>query len=397
MNPLTRLCSVLLVGVIALGATSAIGDVIHMPDPRYTTIQKAILWVGDRDTILVAPGIWHENINFIGKQFVLKSEAGPEQTFLMPADDFAPVITCINSETGNCLVEGFTITGYNVGAVTDSVRVFRMNKLASPVIKDCIIRDNHGVTVVQVRDDGPSFRRCLFYNNTGGPTIQVQGGDITMLNCTIDRCELGIYAYNAGAEVRNCILSNMTGWAVRGYIGQFDYTCVWNNGLPSDSGYREGPHVVHGDPMFVDPQNGDYHLQAGSPCIDAGDANPFFNDPDGSVSDLGVYYYLGPTAVEDDEDGLPSTFRLGQNYPNPFNPTTRIKFSLPKRSAVRIDVYNVLGERVKTLVDETVPAGERIVEWNGRTESGHVAASGVYFYRLVSDEFTAVRQMVLLK
>jgi hypothetical protein len=396
MNTVARLRVALTVCLVLSAAATVFSDVIKMPDSRYATIQKAILWVGDRDTILVSPGVYYENINFIGKQFVLKSEAGPDQTILMPADGFAPMITCINSETGNCLVEGFTITGYDVGAVTDSVMIFRMNKLASPVIKDCIVRDNHGVTVVQVRDDGPSFRRCLFYNNTGGPTIQVQGGDITLLNCTIDRCELGIYAYNAGVEVRNCILSNMTGWAVRGYIGQFDYTCVWNNGLPSDSGYRPQAHVIEVDPMFVDPLGGNYYLQTGSPCIDAGDPNPFFNDPDGSISDLGRYPYQGPTAV-DDEGELPEIFDLGQNYPNPFNPITRIKFSVPKRMPVRIDIYNILGERVKTLIDESVPAGEKVVEWNGRVEGGQVAASGVYFYRLVSEEFTAVRQMILLK
>lgn len=382
-----------------LAASDACSDVIKIPntDPRYLSIQSAIRWIQDRDTILVAPGVYHENINFIGKQFVLKSQAGPEETILMPADDFAPLVSCINSETGNCLLEGFTLTGYNMGVVTDTIAIFNMNKLASPVIKNCIVRDNHGVTVIRVRDDGPSFRRCLFYNNTGGPVVQVQGGDITLLNCTIDRCELGIYAYNAGVEVRNCIISNMTGWAVRGNVGQFDYNCVWNNGLPSDSGYRPGAHMVYGDPMFADPQSGNYNLLPGSPCIDAGDPNPFFNDPDGSASDLGMYYYQGPTGIDDDDASVPATFELSQNYPNPFNPNTHISFSVPKRMHVRIDLYNVLGEKVKTLVDETVPAGEMTVEWNGRLASGTVAASGVYFYRLVSDEFTAVRQMVLLK
>ncbi len=397
MDTLARHRALLAFCLILLFASAAWGDVIRMPDPRYSTIQKAILWVGDRDTISVAPGVYYDNINFIGKQFVLKSEAGPEQTILMPADGFAPMITCVAGETGNCVVEGFTITGYNVGAVTDSVVIFNMNKLASPWIMNCIIRDNHGVTVGRVRDDGPSFRRCLFYNNTGGPVMQVLGGDVTFLNCTIDRCEVGIYAYNAGVEVRNCIISNMTGWAVRGYVGQFDYTCVWNNGLPSDSGYRPGAHIVYGDPLYADPANGDYRLLAGSPCIDAGDANPYFNDPDGTPADMGKYYYLGPTAVEDGDSELPTTFHLAQNYPNPFNPTTRISFSVPKRMRVRIDLYNVLGERVKTLIDETVTAGEKTVEWNGRLASGTVAASGVYFYRLVCDEFTAVRQMVLLK
>ncbi len=372
-----------------------LADVINHPG-QYTSIRLAVQWVGDRDTILVAPGTYYENINFLGKQFVLKSMAGPEQTILIPADQVAPMITCTNNDTGNCLIEGFTITGYDVGAVTDSVVIFDMSKLASPVIQNCIVRDNHGITVARVRDDGPSFRRCLFYNNTGGPVMQVMGGDVTFLFCTIDRCEFGIYAYHAGLEIRNCIISNLTGWALRGLPGQSDYNCLWNNGLPSDSGASPGLHDISADPMFVDPLNGDYNLLPGSPCINTGDPNPFFKDPDSSRGDIGKYYFAGPTDVGDDQV-IPFGFELSQNYPNPFNPTTKISFSVPRRSNVRIDLYNVLGEHVRTLVDESIPAGARTVQWDGRSDTGTPVASGVYFYRLLSDDFTAIRQMVLLK
>lgn len=105
------------------------------------------------------------------------------------------------------------------------------------------------------------------------------------------------------------------------------------------------------------------------------------------------------TAVDDQPDGslLPGTLTLHQNYPNPFNPTTVIAFELPQAAPVHIDVINVLGQTVATLVDEPMSAGQHEVEWNGKDERGHEAASGVYFYRLTADEQSLVRKMVLVR
>lgn len=370
-------------------------DVIRIPQ-QVQSIQAAVLRAGDRDTILVAAGTYYANLNYLGKQLVVKSESGPAVTTLMPADMHAPLFTFVNFETGNARLDGFTITGYDVGAVTEPVVIFNMNKLASPVIQNCIVRDNHGITVARIMDDGPRFVRCVFYNNSGGPVMQVLGGVVSFLNCTIDRCENGIYAYNADVEVRNSSITNCTGYAVRGYVGLFDYNNVWNNGLPSDSGARTGLHDISADPMFVDAPSGNYNLRPGSPCIDTGDPNSFLNDPDGSRGDIGARFYLGPTGV-DDEAKIPFGYSLSQNYPNPFNPSTSIVFSLPHRTQARVEIMNILGERVKTLVDELLPAGEQVIEWNGHTDTGTPVASGVYFYRLVTDEFSAVRPMVLLK
>jgi len=89
---------------------------------------------------------------------------------------------------------------------------------------------------------------------------------------------------------------------------------------------------------------------------------------------------------------------LGQNYPNPFNPQTTIAFSIRKRSRVRIDVYNVAGERVRTLLDETRAAGSYTdVRWDGTDAVGSPVSSGVYFYKLAAADFSQTRKMVLLK
>lgn len=94
---------------------------------------------------------------------------------------------------------------------------------------------------------------------------------------------------------------------------------------------------------------------------------------------------------------LPRDYRLDQNFPNPFNPTTNISFSVPVDVEVTLEVYNMLGQKVATLVDGRLPAGNHTVSWNGKTESGQSAATGVYFYRLRSDDFSQTRKMVLIK
>jgi len=89
---------------------------------------------------------------------------------------------------------------------------------------------------------------------------------------------------------------------------------------------------------------------------------------------------------------VPVTYSLAQNYHNPFNPTTEISFSLPSASRVKLEVFNVMGQKVATLVNEQLETGEHVIQWNGSN-----AASGVYFYRLQTGEFTETRKMMLLK
>ena len=96
-------------------------------------------------------------------------------------------------------------------------------------------------------------------------------------------------------------------------------------------------------------------------------------------------------------DVLPTEFSLSQNYPNPFNPTTDINFSLPQDARVSLEVYNVLGQRVNTLVDGQLPAGNHTVTWNGTNADGGQVSSGVYFYKISAENFSETKKMMLLK
>jgi hypothetical protein len=106
---------------------------------------------------------------------------------------------------------------------------------------------------------------------------------------------------------------------------------------------------------------------------------------------------LQPLAIGDDGTQLPLETKLVGNYPNPFNPTTTIEFSLKESGNVRLDVFNVLGQKVKTLVNSQMNAGNHSIVWDGRDANGSEVSSGVYFVKLNTDNYTSTRKMLLTK
>jgi hypothetical protein len=109
-----------------------------------------------------------------------------------------------------------------------------------------------------------------------------------------------------------------------------------------------------------------------------------------------------PTSVEEEPVLVPTEFSLSQNYPNPFNPSTIIKFKVQgSRFKVplptTLKVYNVLGQKVRTLVDEPKQTGEYEAIWDGKDDKGEVMASGIYFYQLKAGNLTDTKKMLLLK
>jgi hypothetical protein len=105
------------------------------------------------------------------------------------------------------------------------------------------------------------------------------------------------------------------------------------------------------------------------------------------------------TSVADDISTLPETYRLEQNFPNPFNPATTIHFTLPlsHTGTVMVEIYNIQGEKVKTLVNGRKTAGVYQVEWDGKDERGQIVTSGLYFYRLQTESFIQNKKMILIK
>ena len=93
----------------------------------------------------------------------------------------------------------------------------------------------------------------------------------------------------------------------------------------------------------------------------------------------------------------PIAWSLSQNYPNPFNPSTTIRFSLLSSSYVTLEVFNILGQKVRTLVNEDLTAGYKQINWDGTNQNGQPVSSGIYFYRLKTDSFSETKKMVLMK
>lgn len=110
-----------------------------------------------------------------------------------------------------------------------------------------------------------------------------------------------------------------------------------------------------------------------------------------------VQLLIQGTLVGTERNELPEGFALDQNYPNPFNPVTTIRYTLGSASSVSLQVYDVLGRLVRTLIQDAMPAGTFEVQWDGRSHAGSQVASGIYFYRLQTDAGQQVRNMVLLK
>jgi len=106
---------------------------------------------------------------------------------------------------------------------------------------------------------------------------------------------------------------------------------------------------------------------------------------------------LQPTAVEEEAEILPGSFVLAQNYPNPFNASTIISFNLPEPAPVVLEIYNLSGQLLRTIVEGMGQAGNNQIIWVGLDEGGKGISSGIYFYKLNAGEWSQTRRMLLMR
>lgn len=275
------------------------------------------------------------------------------------------------------------------------------------------------------------------YNNLG---ISDSGSVVNsvLMNCTITGNYAGLKGggiYNQGSKTEFCItkIKNSIIWENEAGYGTlsanssvfdssasaaFSYSIIENSEDNSADwiasiGTNDG-HNIDRDPLFkstIDPSSapsagGDFHIKSGSPALGAGSpvtdagvpatdisGNPRPFPSTGTNVDIGAYEENNTaTKVKNNGSQRPKKFELEQNYPNPFNPSTIISYSLPKSENVRIEVFNLLGEKVATLLNEHEQQGNYKVSWN----AGGLA-SGIYLYRLTAGSYILTKKMILLK
>jgi parallel beta-helix repeat protein len=314
--------------------------------------------------------------------------------------------------TGTCEISHCTITRNTDTGIYCGVNT-------NPTISHCTISHNaeYGIRIFDTADT-TFIDHCTVSQNAEDGIFILGWANVVINNCTITtNQEAGIYQNTSSSLYRMSVINTIIdrngdrGIKFSGsqpsstviycdfcnniggpfedhgplHIGEIVTTNA--NGDPSDIYYN-----IFLSPQFVDPSNGDYHLQPYSPCIDAGDpTSPL--DPDGTVADIGAFYFDQSTGIsESAKIASPSAFHLFQNYPNPFNAATVLRYSIPQASRISLVVYNVMGRKVATLVDGHQDAGYHSVSWNAAD-----LASGVYLYQLQLGGHTLTQKMLLVK
>ncbi|MDZ7262245.1 MAG: T9SS type A sorting domain-containing protein [candidate division KSB1 bacterium] len=420
--------------LVLLSVTSVPAGVIRVPQD-FATIQAALDSATYGDTILVAPGKYGENI--VLKKGIVLQGSGAEVTHLEAPDTASAVIGA-----DGAIIDGFTISGgKSWGIIADSAMTISHNIITSPsgvLCQNCspCLKGNTITTkdvAILCDNASPLIERNILVsfsvpiscsksspriiNNTifSKGAIGVVASDSTFIknNIIATYTQIGILGTNPPIAPPLIIKYNLvfTGpWQTdREVIPQA--TSLFANvpegvGIPTSVNFKGDSTDAFGNlfenPRFVNHGGleqllGDFRLLPDSPAIDAGDPDDPW-DPDDTVVDLGALPFEAPvTIVQTDENSRqPQTYRLYQNFPNPFNPCTTIEFFLPKEQRVTLSIYNLLGQRVKILLDENYKAGSHRVVWDGTDESGALVTSGIYIYQLSVGILTINRKMLFL-
>ena len=471
--------------------------IINIPGD-YFTIQEGIDASTDRDTVLVQPGTYVENVNFNGHNIVLGSLflTTGDTTYIaetvIDGNRYGTVVTFENGEDSSSAISGFTLqngyAAYNGGGIiclssspVISHNIIRNNTASgvyvegggiiclssSPVISHNIIENNIASGLyaegggIYCRGSSPRIMNNHFKYNYAWAMFSLGGaiycdcpnsfiiGNRIISNSAKDGG--GIYCRDSVTIANNIIVGNSADDGAG--ISCRDNNLIANNTISRNISYVHGggilclsptsifinsviyenepdqiftnielpPEIVYcniqggwpgegnidADPLFRDPDNGDFHLMStvcgdpnDSPCIDAGDPNIIDSLLDCSwglgtiLSDMGAYGGGDSTTVgiTDQPPRLPDRFALLQNYPNPFNARTIIPYNLPSDSDVTIEIFDILGRRLEIIVNESQPAGYHQTLWNAFERS-----SGIYFYRIQAANFSKSRRCILLK
>jgi len=296
-----------------------------------------------------------------------------------------------------------------------------IHRMKNVNITNCLFAKNHAYdntwpvcNIYLLENDTLDFFNNIVYNNSsnGGAISLGQGGTINIENSIISgNSSPYLFLTSRGDEptyvnISHSLIQGGTNPSILHFAGPEPYGVefIWGEGIIDDI-----PQFLGGDeydPLY-------YQLTELSPCIDTGtqDTTGLYLPPwdllhnfrvwdgDGNGSaiiDLGCYEFGAPS-VGSNEEVIPLNEINLFNYPNPFNPTTTIKFNLLESGEVKLIIYNIKGQKVKTLMDCYTSPGDFELIWDGKDDNNFPVGSGIYFYKLQTPSKSYIRKCILLK
>jgi len=280
-------------------------------------------------------------------------------------------------------------------------------------INNCLfenIRSNAGAPIIFGNNSFGDYKvsNCTFYNNYGlGGAVGTQG-KVVMRNNIFYNPDTPHELFLYNAHPQNNIVGNL----------DFDYNSIQGGSSSiynpdSHNTLSYGAHNLSSDPMFASTtvSNPEYlRLATGSPCINSGTPDisalqllPYdlagnWRVWDGRI-DMGCYEYGSVPWVTNDDPIIPAVENVisATNYPNPFNPSTTIAFSLPKAGIATVEIYNLKGQKVRSLLNAKLPSGDHKAVWDGSNDNNQPVSSGIYFYRVCCADQAFTGKMILAK
>jgi photosystem II stability/assembly factor-like uncharacterized protein len=304
----------------------------------------------------------------------------------------------VNKDTGWVFSINGTATGSRIYKTTDGGISWNLQSYSGTSQNDngvftaSMVNANYGWVATNAIN--------VYKTSDGGNTWNMQNlpshSQYTQLYCmqmldTLKGFVAGTYSFLAYTSDGGATWDSLPGPVPGGYNAGW-YSMYWKN---LDTG------IVSGYGFSYSTKNGgrtwaydvtSNHINMGMYMTKGDTTNVFIAGYGGTIHEYPNFLVKGPDAILNENNNLPNGFGLSQNFPNPFNPNTLIKYSIPQDGLVKLYVYNLLGQKVAELVNQNMRTGNYEVNFNASKLS-----SGVYFYKLEMDKFTAIKKMMVLK